>query len=155
MKASSIRFATRLSTSHWLELAWCCDTIMLPVSLFYVFDVEALGWSEMWTIFYSNGFFFFLAEVLAFLEDIGIWVTDTEKECDKERLVDVVSSKSQGRIEVAALDKPSHKAAEASLVLKAWFCAVTPFTDEETWGITRVSNFVKTVWVIRTRVQAP
>ena len=46
-------------------------------------------------------------------------MTETEKEFDKERLVDVVSSKSQGRIEVAALDKPSHKAAEASLVLKA------------------------------------
>lgn len=49
-------------------------------------------------------------------------MTDTEKGCDWERLVDVVSSKLKGRIQVA-LDKPSHEAAEACLVLKAWFCA--------------------------------
>ena len=59
-------------------------------------------------------------------------VTDTEKDCDEEGLTDVVSSASQGSTELAALDKPSRKAAEASLLLKAWFCAVTPFTDEGT-----------------------
>ena len=58
-------------------------------------------------------------------------MTDTEKGCDWERLVDVVSSKLKGRIQVA-LDKPSHEAAEACLVLKAWFCAEATFTGEET-----------------------
>lgn len=65
------------------------------------------------------------------------------------------TSKSQWRTEVVALDKPSHEAAEASLVLKSLILCSNSIYRWETWGITRVSNFLEIVWVIRTRVQAP
>lgn len=57
-------------------------------------------------------------------------MTATEKQCDKEKLVGVVSIKLQGRNRVA-LDKPSQEAAEAYILLTVRFCALAQFTDKE------------------------